>query len=175
MSRSFVDIAGKQYGRLTATSFDRREVGRTYWNCECICGKIVSVRLDCLQRGVTKSCGCFNLECLQKVHQGNVKHGHSDHPLYEVWTAMLQRCENPNAQEYFRYGARGIKICDQWHDFRNFLTDVGYKPTNEHQLDRINNDGNYEPGNIKWSTAKEQAANRHFHGYHQLKALTDED
>lgn len=91
------------------------------------------------------------------------EHGHASGGrvslTYQVWDSMKQRCENPNAQAYPSYGGRGIKICKRWHKFKNFLADMGEKPTGK-QLDRKNNDGNYEPSNCRWATRKQQANNR---------------
>jgi hypothetical protein len=86
-----------------------------------------------------------------------------DHPLYYTWGNMKLRCYNPNAPKYHRYGGRGITICDRWlNDFWAFAEDVGGKPTPKHTLDRIDNDGNYEPGNVRWATRKEQQRNTHW-------------
>lgn len=81
------------------------------------------------------------------------------HPLYSTWDSMKQRCRNPNNDKYYLYGGRGIVVCDRWLIFENFLQNIGQKPTPKHTLDRINPDGNYEPGNVKWATLSEQ--NRH--------------
>lgn len=93
-----------------------------------------------------------------------VRHGYctqGKHPLYAAWVTMRQRCNNPNDKHYARYGGRGIRICPEWDDFGQFLQDIGPRPSSGHSLDRINNNGNYEPGNIRWATKREQVNNTH--------------
>lgn len=87
-------------------------------------------------------------------------HGKSRHPLYRAWGSMIARCNNPSHTSYKSYGGRGIKVCDRWRSFPSFLEDVGERPTPAHQLDRVDNNGNYSPDNVKWSTPAEQAWNR---------------
>lgn len=126
----------------------------------CDCGtekiiKLASLRLD------TKSCGCKKSDLLLKVHR---KHGHASgdkySSTYQRWQGMKQRCLNQNSLEFHRYGDRGIKICDRWlHSFENFLADMGNAPDGAY-IDRINNDGNYEPSNCRWVSSKESASNR---------------
>lgn len=85
--------------------------------------------------------------------------GNKEHPLYLTWNSMRTRCNNPNHAAYHRYGGRGIQVCSEWDDFWQFVADVGDKPSEEYTLDRIDNDGNYEPGNVRWATRKEQSWN----------------
>lgn len=85
--------------------------------------------------------------------------GRQKHPLYQTWRGMLKRCEKPSATGYQHYGGRGIRVCERWHNFWKFVEDVGAKPGPEHQLDRTNNNGHYEPGNVQWSTSREQHKN----------------
>lgn len=88
-------------------------------------------------------------------------HPPSCHPLYNTWKSMIRRCVNPKDRNYHNYGGRGIKVCDRWFDFRLFIVDMGIKPSDKHSIDRINNDGNYEPCNCWWATNFLQSINRH--------------
>lgn len=157
---------GERSGRLTVI----RKAGPVrlpsgYWEtryrCECACGRQVTVRAMCLRRGHTRSCGCLHRESVKRNGQARRKHGGSrSHPLYVTWRSMRERCMNPNATGYANYGGRGIRICSRWDDFALFAVDVGEKPSPEHTLDRIDNDGGYEPGNVRWATPAEQQRNR---------------
>lgn len=108
---------------------------------------------------------------------GNMSHGGSDLPEFYIWCTMRQRCSNPKNHKYHRYGGRGIKFCARWSRFEAFLSDMGRRPTPQHTLDRINNDGNYEPGNVRWATRHQQARNRmtnHFLEYRGRRATIAE-
>ena len=152
----FIDITGQRFGLLVAEKPVGTAPGAgTLWQCKCDCGRTPVVYGRVLRGGITRSCGCKG---------GGYKHGYARdglrHPSYIVWIGMLERCNNPNHLSYKNYGGRGIKVCKRWLDFTKFLQDMGERPSPELQIDRIDNDGNYEPGNCKWSTRKEQTLSR---------------
>lgn len=122
----------------------------------CVCGKLFTDRIDKIKSLNSKGCGC---------RKGGLIHGHAvvykHSPEYKAWSKMKGRCYNKNDNAYFRYGARGITVCDTWLNcFECFLTDIGLRPSPEHSVERLNNSGNYEPSNCKWATRTEQARNR---------------
>lgn len=157
-----IDLTGMTFGRLTVRAeAERGRSGQSRWLCQCSCGNTKSILSQSLREGLTKSCGCYQID-----HPGNggkaLKHGKSKSTEYYIWCTMKRRCLSPDSDNYHNYGARGITIDPRWiADFREFLKDVGPRPSKQHSLDRHpNNDGNYGPGNVRWATALEQQNNK---------------
>ena|SRR5688572_24668095 len=143
------DLTGKTFGKLTVVSLFSTYPAITKYNCICECGKRKVVQGSALTSGHTKTCGC-----------SKITHGMSYTPTYQIWQSMIQRCTNPNALNYKYYGGRGITVCERWMKFENFLEDMGERPAPDLSLDRINNDGNYEPSNCEWTFLEIQNSNR---------------
>lgn len=157
---SKLDLTGSRFGRLTVLCKDCNDTQGRMWLCQCDCGNKKSIRVDHLKTGATTSCGCYNREVASKR---NRTHGMTKSPEYAAWEHMKARCENPSDSRFHCYGARGIKVCERWrgeNGFQNFIADMGLKPGRGYSIDRINNDGDYEPSNCKWSTDNEQANNK---------------
>jgi hypothetical protein len=155
---------GDRFGMLTIieeTPRQRRADGTALraFTVRCECGVVKDVRLHCMTEGATLSCGCFHRLEAAKVGRETRTHGMGKTSLYRTWSAMKTRCHNPNDGSYWRYGARGIQVCQEWRDsFEAFAAHVGERPEGL-TLDRINAAGNYEPGNVRWATYTEQARN----------------
>jgi hypothetical protein len=160
------DLTGQKFGRWYVVRFSHFDERHNYfWLCHCECGNSRPVYGNSLIRGWSKSCGCLMKE---KLASDNTTHGesrsrnHAGSKEYNAWRSIISRCENPGCTHYKRYGGRGIKMYPEWRkDFSVFLAYVGRAPAKEYQMERINNDGNYEPGNVCWVNAKTQCNNRH--------------
>ncbi len=165
----FRSLLHMRFGRLTVIadggSLRRGKVSSHMWHCRCDCGKEVLVARQGLTSGQTASCGCLFSEMMAERNRQHSTHGLSKSKVYHIWRNMHQRCRNPHHTSYSRYGARGIKVCARWASFENFLADMGQPPDDSYTLDRINTQGNYEPGNCRWATPRQQANNRNSNRY----------
>ena len=163
-----VELGGERFGRLLVL---RRldEVAaaarpRTHWECRCDCGRIALVASRNLLGGTTQSCGCLQRERASAAGRAAVTHGRSYSPEYRAWLAMKTRCYNRNQRSFKDYGGRGIKVAKEWRrSFKRFFAHVGPRPSPQHSLDRIDNNGHYAPGNVRWATPVEQRRNQREH------------
>lgn len=154
--KNIKDLTGKRFGELTVYCLaNKRGNDRSaYWHCECDCGNYSTVSTNNLNSGEVQRCK----DCGNK--RGNKTHGLTNTRTYKLYQNMKTRCYNPNRDSWQRYGGRGITVCERWlESYENFLADMGECPEGL-TLDRINNDGNYEPSNCRWTNWSEQAKNR---------------
>ena len=157
----FIDLTGKKFNRLTVVKKAENVNGLTAWLCLCECGNEVVLAGKYLKSNNTKSCGCLKLEGLtnRSLRHGATT-GRTMTPEYRVWAQMKKRCLNPKCRGYENYGGRGIEVCSRWNSFENFLDDMGKKPAPNYSIERIDVNGNYEPGNCEWIPFENQCNNK---------------
>ena len=155
------DLKGRVFGRLKVVGLSHIGQGSSrcaFWVCSCSCGSRVVLNGASLRNGRAKSCGCIRGE---KTKARNFRHGMAGTPEYRCWKSMIERCEKPGRSDSKYYFDKGITVCKEWRNsFQKFFDHIGPKPSDKHSIDRIDANGNYEPGNVRWATALEQRHNR---------------
>lgn len=156
------DVTGRRFGRLVALGYVEKKGSQKFWLCQCDCGQTKRVDKGNLVQGRTSSCGCVTGDL---ISANRARHGHARvnaaSPEYRTWSGIKRRCLDEGDKSYLRYGGRGILLHPAWAEsFEAFLEAVGPRPSKEHSLDRIDNDGHYEPGNVRWATRIEQGNNK---------------
>lgn len=163
-----VNLIGQRFGRLRVIERAGSQRNKAAWKCICDCGESMVTKGYYLRKGKTKSCGCFQREGIaERRHKHGATRKGAHWPEYGIWFSMLNRCYRPEAGSFKYYGERGITVCDRWRfgelgktGFECFIEDMGRRPSAELSIDRVNNDGNYEPTNCQWATMSMQRANQ---------------
>lgn len=148
------NLIGQTFGQLTVLAFAKRIGHRWFWTCQCTCGNLTVKRADGLRP--LASCGCYKIFCLQN----RPTHHCTGTPEHRIWVGMRSRCNPQKASRYPNYAGRGIQVCKRWDKFENFLHDMGKRPSPKHTIERVNNNGHYEPSNCVWATYTQQLRNR---------------
>lgn len=160
-----LNLINNRFGRLVVTQrVANNKRGRTKWLCKCDCGNKTVVLGMSLKNKDIKSCGCLRDEHAKAMGSSRLKHGHKKTGqmtrIYNIWSGIKKRCFYSKHRWYSNYGGRGITVCKRWRKFENFLKDMGEPPTNEHQIDRIDNNGHYQPNNCQWATRTQNGRNK---------------
>lgn len=162
-----MNLDGQRFGRLVVGILHHKTYGQYYWTCKCDCGNNHIARTTLLRNGKVKSCGCLKKDNPLKVRHGHTR-GRRETRVHKSWSGMMSRCYNSSHKRFTDWGGRGITVCERWHTFENFLADMGEPPKGK-SIDRRDNNGNYEPGNCKWSTPLEQGSNKRSYGKNHSK------
>lgn len=174
---NFRSLTGQKFARLTVHEYVGKNWQKNaFYRCVCDCGKECIVQGTNIKRGVSTSCGCYRTELHSNRRHANHDPRRSVKGVYSIeyklWRSIKQRCLNPKQIQYKDYGGRGIKLCERWLDSLNFIKDIPKRPSPLHTFGRIDNDGNYEPGNVRWETRSEQQNNRRVCHYIEFNGET---
>lgn len=161
----FVDLTRRKINKWTVIKIAQRRRRVIYWLCECECGTVRAVGGGNLRSGRSKGCGCDRRGGFLPTH------GKTGTKIHRTWGMMRSRCANQKLASWKNYGARGIRVCKRWDRFENFYADMGEPPTANHSIERINNDGNYEPGNCRWATREEQNRNTRRTRFYEMNGV----